>query len=178
MSSDEAGGVLADLTAELRGPDGPLQMIDTARVVGALRAVELVLFAWLGRLAPTAGTPEEVVWASSASLQAAWRAGELQQLLPVSPGLEPVGDALAPSSRAAARLRELNAAEQVERPERVPEVAAAWYRALAASYRFRLERLSPAADGPLGRVFCRVEADLQAEEEAVRRLPKPPGRSA
>jgi len=178
VSSDGAGDELADRTAELQGPDGPLQMIDTARVVGALRAVELALFSWLGHFAPSAGTPEAVVWASSASLRAAWRAGELQRLLPVSPGLELAGDALTPSSTAATRLRELSAGEQAERRDRVPEVAAAWYQALAVAYRFRLERLSPAADGPLERVFCRVEADLQAEEGAVRGLPKQPGRSA
>ena len=64
--------------AELRGPDGPLTMAATAGVLGGLCGVELALFGWLGRAAPSRPSPGEVVWASAASLRAAWRASELE----------------------------------------------------------------------------------------------------
>ena len=175
---------LGGLAAELNGPDGPLAMIDTAGVIGALREVELALFGWLGRSAPSSSSPEEVVWASSASLRAAWRARELETLLPVSVGLVPDAAVSPLSSAAIGSLASLMSAVGERAGESdggeapLPETAAALYEVLASAYDFRLERLSRAADGPLERVLCRVATDLQAEQATVRRLGKQPGRGA
>jgi hypothetical protein len=159
-------------------------MTDTAGVIGGLREVELALFGWLGRSAPSCSSPEEVVWASAASLRAAWRARELETLLPVSVGLVPDAAVSCLSSAATGSLTSLMSTVE-ERAggsggadESLPETAAALYEVLAGVYDFRLDRLSRAADGPLERVLCRVATDLQAEQAVVRRLRKQPGRGA
>lgn len=154
-----------EVVAGFRGPDGPLAMIQVAGAIGRLASLERALFAWLGRTSPSCGAPEEVVWACSASLRAGWRAAQLETLLPVSKGLacEQVGS---------------GGHEMDFRHGRVLDVAAAWYEVLEVSYRFRLERLSPAADGQLGRVLQRVVADLEPERATLRTLRKRPGGSA
>lgn len=165
MSAPGHLGIGEEVVAGLRGPDGPLAMIQVAGAIGRLVGLELALFAWLGRTSPSCGSPEEVVWACSASLRAGWRAAQLETLLPVSKGL---------------------VCERVEniwhemdfRHGTVIDVAAACYEVLEASYRFRLERLSPAADGQLGRVLQRVIADLELERATLRTLGKQPGGSA
>jgi hypothetical protein len=154
-----------DVVAGLRGPDGPLAMIQMAGVLRGLLRVELSLFSWLGRAARSCGSPEEVVWACSASLRAGWRAAQLETLLPVSDGL-------------ACEKLESGGPEMDFGQGRVLDVAAAWYEVLEASYRFRLDHLSPAADGQLGRVVQRVISDLESERATVETLRKRPGRSA
>lgn len=165
MSAGSPDAGSPDPLAYLRGPDGPLPLILAASVLGELCRLELSLFAWLGEAAPSCGSPEEVVWASSASLRAAWRASQLETLLPVSVGLPRADVAPAPSG--------LSSAHGV-----VTEVATTWYKVLAAAYSFRLDRLSSAADGPLERVLQRVLADLEAEQRSVPTLRKLPGRGA
>ncbi|MGA8679726.1 MAG: hypothetical protein ABSB54_15605 [Acidimicrobiales bacterium] len=166
----------ADVVAELRGPDGPLTMAATAGVLGGLCGVELELFGWLGRAAPSRPSPGEVVWASAASLRAAWRASELETLMPVSVGLAPTDGRSSPAPAVAAGLALLAAGAAVD--QAVPEAALAWYDVLLEAYRFRLERRSAAADGPLARVLERVATDLEAERSVARRFAKAPGRYA
>lgn len=180
MSTDPTSFGPAEVGEELRGPEGVLAMVDTARVVGGLRRVELALFVALGHAAPLLELPEQVVWASSASLRAAWRASQLDCLMPVSTGLAPAADrpdAVGPATASALEALAVFRAS-AEAPVGVPELAADWYDALLGAYRYRLERLSPAADGPLERVFMRVAGDLEAEVDAERALRKIPGRDA
>ncbi len=151
----------------LRGPDRPLHMAEVAAVIGELRAAELGLFRWLGRLAPTLPSAREVAWASAASLRAAWRASELEPLLPVSAGLatgeDPVHEPIESSAPGG---------------DDVFEQAGKRYRQLVDAYRYRLERLSPAADAAVERCLRRVLGDVEAEEETLGRVSKPPGRTA
>jgi len=157
-----------DVVVELRGSEHPLQMADVAGVLGRFRDVELALFSWLGRTSRSLESAEEVVWASGASLRAAWRATQLEQLLPVSVGL---GRTEAPSpSPTVATATALEALERLV-PSDPPGsgfaagLASAWYAALLDAYRYRLRWLSAAADGPLERLLERLLADLGAEKQ-------------
>ncbi|HXY45062.1 MAG TPA: hypothetical protein VEH29_12820 [Acidimicrobiales bacterium] len=169
-------GALAGVAAALRGPDGPLTMVATADAIAAFRGVELALFSWLGRVAPACGSPAEVVWASSASLRAAWRATELETLLPVSAGLTATAGGEAGHGAAAGLASLVGEATSAE--SGVPAAVLSFYDVLLEAYRFRLERASPAADGPLQRVLERITGDLEAECNLVRGLVKAPGRGA
>ena len=166
----------ADVVAELRGPDGPLTMAATAGVLGGLCGVELELFGWLGRAAPSRPSPGEVVWASAASLRAAWRASELETLMPVSVGLAPTDGRSSPGRRLPPGWRCWPPAPLSIKRSRRP--SSRWYDVLLEAYRFRLERRSAAADGPLARVLERVATDLEAERSVARRFAKAPGRYA
>ena len=66
---------------------GFLNIFESARQLGALRAVELACFARLGERAPELSPAGCARWAASASRAHAWRAGLLEDLLPVSVGL-------------------------------------------------------------------------------------------
>jgi hypothetical protein len=169
----------ADATAELRGPDGPLTMVDIAGVIGAFRDVEMALFSWLGRAAGSLKAADDVVWASSASLRAAWRAAQLEQLLPVSAGLPDAEPATAsPGTAVAAALEALRALVPPALPEAAGRLASAWYAALLDAYGSRLDRLAPAADGALERVLRRLVTDLAIESAGVRGSPATLGRDA
>jgi len=144
-------------------------------VLGGLRFAELALFEWLGRVAAILEADDEVAWASAASLRAAWRASQLEVLLPVSVGLPGAAVATAQVgplvAEAVARLGEAPVAE-------VPAVASSWYDALLVAYRQRLAWTAPAAVGPLERVLSRAVADLELEEATVRSASERPGRNA
>lgn len=140
----------------LCGPDRPLEMLEVGEVIGRLRAAELSLFRWLGRLAPTLPAAHEAAWASAASLRAAWRATQLEPLLPVSAGL--------------ARPEEVAATAEPSGGDRVLDEAGRRYGELAGAYRYRLERLSAAADGAVERCLRRVLGDLEAEATALQRV--------
>jgi hypothetical protein len=164
-----------ELAEELRGPDGHLTMAATSDVIGSLRSVELALFAWLGQEAPSGSSAEEIVWASAASRRAAWRALQLETLMPVSLGLVPTSGWVAnPRSQVAAWLATLAGdvpdGAGPEADHRVLEGALTCYGPLLDAYRFRLEHRSRAADGPLERVLDRLTSDLEAEQHAARRL--------
>lgn len=188
----------ADVATELGGPDRPLQMDEIAGVIGSLRDVEMALFSWLGRRASSLSSAGDIVWASGASLRAAWRSAQLQQLLGVSVGLpSPAGATTTPGSATAMALGALGAfvaPDEQARPSAdpdgapagepahasgdVPGIASAWYAALLAAYLGRLGRLSTAADGALERVLQRVLADLEEERALVQGLRQRPGRGA
>jgi hypothetical protein len=137
-------------------------MEEIAGVIGGLRDVEMALFSWLGRTAPALGCAGEVTWASGASLDAAWRAAQLEQLLPVSAGL-PSAQAASVWTAVSAGLQTLDSFVPSGEPSEVPRLAAQWYAALLDAYRHRLGLISPAADGALERVLQRLVADLEVE---------------
>jgi hypothetical protein len=161
---------------ELGRPDRPLTMEDMAGVIGAFRDVEMALFSWLGRIAPTLSSADEVGWASGASLRAAWRAAQIEQLLPVSVGVPCACDTSA-SRRPAlgACLEALEACTPPNGPGNVSGIVSHWYAALLQAYKGRLAHLSAAADGPLERVLQRLVADLEAERTAARAFRQGPG---
>jgi hypothetical protein len=166
LRGPELPAQLGDVAAELRGPERPLQMADVAGAIGRLRDVEMALFSWLGRTARTLEAADEVVWASAASLRAAWRAAQLEQLLPVSAGLAGAAAAMQPLATATeTAIEALDSPEPPGRPGNVPRVASSWYDVLLAAYGCRLRWLSPAADGPLERVLERLVKDLEVEKE-------------
>lgn len=188
--------MIADrLVSELAGPARPLLMLDVGPALGGLRFVELALFEWLGQAAATLEEDHEAAWASAASFRAAWRASQLEGLLPVSVGLPNAELATAPSGPlVAGSIAELAEGRQPDpvpgvgrqpgagparrRPGEVPDVASSWYDTLLAAYRHRLVWTAPAADGPLERVLCRLVADLEAERTAVGSVWERPGRDA
>jgi hypothetical protein len=154
----------AGIAATLAGPDRPLKMQEVAGVIGRFRDVEMVLFSWLGRTAPKLAVAGEVTWASGASLAAAWRASQLEQLLPVSDGLRSVRAVPSLETPLRAGLETLVSFVPSGGPEEVPELVGQWYAVLLEGYSYRLGRRSPAADGPLGRIFERLVADLEVEK--------------
>jgi hypothetical protein len=141
-------------------------MADMAGVIGRFHHVEMALFSWLGHSAVSLGSPEEVVWASGASLRAAWRAAQLEPLLPVSAGLVDADAARVPAGSAVATsLQDLESFVPPGAPGSALRLASAWYAALLDAYRFRLEWLAPAPDGALERVLHRLVTDLGVERE-------------
>jgi len=152
-----------EVSAELRGPERPLLMVEAARVLGRLFDVEMALFSWLGRTARSLESADEVVWASGASLRAAWRAAQLEQLLPVSVGLGSAEAPASPRSATTAALEAVGALAAPGTPYDAPGLAMAWYAVLLDAYRWRLQWLSPAADGALERVLERLVTDLGTE---------------
>jgi hypothetical protein len=150
------------VAAALSGPDRPLKMEEIAGVIGGLREVEMALFSCLGRTAPALGLAGEVTWASGASLGAAWRAAQLEQLLPVSAGLLSARAASA-STAVSAGLQTLDSFVPSGEPLEVPRLVSQWYAVLLDAYKHRLGLISPAADGAFERVLQRLVADLEAE---------------
>ena len=179
--SDPAGG--DGLAEALAGPDRVLTLEEWAAALGGLRYVELALFELLGRAALGGAGPGDAgpggagpggagyaSWAGGASLQAAWRAEQIERLLPVSVGLPPAGEVtVAPSEQVASALEALGL---LSGPELAAKVGATWYPALLAAYRRRSEALSEAADGPHGLVLVRVIADLEAAASHLADLPR------
>jgi hypothetical protein len=169
-------------------------MEEIAGVVGALRDVEMALFSCLGRIAPMLRSADEVVWSSAASLRAAWRSAQLEQLLPVSVGLaQPAGattttlgsataaalgafDALA--QRAGEGVSQATEGADSAAEGVVVELVSGWYASLLEAYRWRLARLSTAADGPFQRVLERLVSDLVGEQAALQGPRQHPGRGA
>ncbi len=163
-----------------------MNLLDSARHLGGLRAVELACFRRLGEQAPRLVAPAYARWAASASLAHAWRASLLEDLLPVSPRLPsleeltvlpagPLGDAL---SQALPEPDEAWAASPGDSPgddgwRLLARLSGRFYPLLLADYRHRLAICSPAADGALVRTIGRAVADLEtvrAEGDALVKL--------
>lgn len=64
-----------------------MNLFDSSRHLGGLRAVELTCFRRLGERAPRLVPASRARWAASASHAHAWKASLLEVLLPVSVGL-------------------------------------------------------------------------------------------
>jgi hypothetical protein len=164
------------LLLELSGPDEILPLSALGPVLGGLRAVELSCFERLGQMA--CGAPGNVdggaddaaasVWASQASLGHAWRASQLEELLPVSVGLPSVAEC----TRMPGPLTE----EFVGTLARA--VAPSWYRTLAQAYERRLAKLHPSADRYVARVLERLVEDVRWSEHCSVGTLFRPGRRA
>ena len=159
-----------DLRSQLEGPDRPLRMAEMAGAIGRLRGTERALFGWLGRSAVVCELAPVATWASGASLRAAWRSSQLEALMPVSAGVPAAGA----RTGGLAALDELPAAVDTS----LLEVAVRWYGLLGHAYRFRLGRLTRAADGHVERVLRRVVVDLEDETASARAALITAGRTA
>lgn len=160
-----------------------MNILESAKTIGALRAVELACFERLGERAPLLSPPSCARWAAAASLAHAWRASQLEELLPVSVGLPsldevtvlpdgPLGaeldltlPALGDAVRLAGDARPSEsageAAEAGDARAFVAELSSRLYGQLLAEYSRRLEVSSPASDGAVLRTLGRVVADLE-----------------
>lgn len=143
-----------ELVALLTGPPRPLSFLESARVIGLLRRVELLAFSRLGRVAVD-GTlaPSQAVASFAASMGHARRADALSSLLPVS--TMPAGGEQSPSpldDRAGATLDELIASADRERAD--------LYGVLEQAYRARLSHTEEHSDGAAARVLRRLADDV------------------
>lgn len=155
-----AGSPVADRLVDLlAGPAEPLGLVALAHVLGGVRYVELEAFRSLGQLSAEAGTkPAVAVRASGAALAHAWRARQLEALLPVSAGLPGAADVtLSPGPAVDALLGRLWAGD--------PEVTAGLSVVLAATYRRRLAHPHPSAEPFVARTLGRLLHDV--EERAL-----------
>jgi hypothetical protein len=149
-----------------------LRLLDSARYLGGLRAVELACFERVGERAPHLGAPQCARWAASASLAHAWRASLLEELAPVSVGLPglaevtvvpdgPLGAELAralPISGGPVQSRDIATDDGWSL---ITDLCDRLYPLLLAEYARRLELASPAADGAIVRALGRVTTDLE-----------------
>ena len=162
------GGELANLG----GPSRPLTLLESARVLGGLRWVELEAFKMLGAFAvsppgsgfgPGSGPgPEITQWASGSSLAHAWRATQLEELLPVAAGLPGAEECTTSPGLAAgqwlATLRAGLVGVDAGAAESVPE----HYGQLAAAYELRASNAHASADGPVLRTLERLSGDVRS----------------
>jgi len=151
-----------------------LNLLESARCLGGLRAVELACFRRLGERAPRLGTPRCARWAASASLAHAWRASLLEDLLPVSAGLPALAElTLLPDGALGVELaRTLPDLGDVPAPQSrdsqaddgrvlIADLSGRLYPLLIGEYARRLEVATPAADGAVVRTIGRAIADLE-----------------
>ncbi len=151
-----------------------MKLLESARCLGGLRAVELTCFARLGERAPQLASPGCARWAASASLAHAWRASLLEDLLPVSIGLPDLEDlTVLPAGALAeelARVLPLVDARPLP-PSRdtrtddgralIADLSHRLYPFLLEAYNDRMELASPSADGAVVRNLSRAVADLE-----------------
>ena len=157
----------------------PLTLLESADLLGRWRYVELAAFAHLGRRAPACEAPALSAYLAGASLAHGWRAGVVEELLPVSAGLpEPGTCTRAPSLEL---VEALELAVDGDDVDLLDALLGALYPAMAAGYAERLAVASPAADPPVVRAVGRLLADLDAVRRdgavlAGRLLPARPAR--
>ncbi len=129
--------------------------------------MELEAFGTLGKFAVArqgaAGAPELAVWASGSSLAHAWRAEQLESLLPVSVGLRGADECtMSPGGVVSEWVAGLVRACSVgDGAPIVPGGADNWYGLLAGAYERRAAYAHPSADGPIVRVLGRLAADVR-----------------
>lgn len=142
-----------ELPALLSGPPRPLSLRESARVLGGLRHVELSAFSRLGEAATSGSLPARAAALSSAaSMGHAWRAAQLEALLPVSAGLADEAWTASPGEAAEAALEELATAPLGERE--------GFYHGLEEAYRRRLTHTQEATDGAVFRTLRRLCDDV------------------
>lgn len=162
------------LLEELAGPPRSLSLIESGRVLGGLRWVELEAFRTLGQLAAEVKAPqggsELAVWASGSSLAHAWRAEQLESLLPVSAGLTGAEECTAsPGSTVTDWVVSLVPAVcdgDIYSPGGVQN----WYTVLAGAYELRAAHPHPSADGAVIRSLRRLAADVRLVAREYRPL--------
>ena len=166
-----------------------MNLHESSRRLGSLRAVELACFRALGGRAPGLEPPSCARWAASASRAHAWRASILEELLPVSPGLPGLDELTAlPGGLLGEELArclpdrvETGAAPApgaggLGRPpddgrRLLGDLCGGLYPHLMAEYVRHLEKCTLAADGAVVRTIGRAVADLEtirAEGTALR----------
>lgn len=141
----------------------PLTLLRTAELLGWYRHVELVCFTRLGARAPHLGHPELAAYLAGAARSHAYRAGLLEQLLPVSIGLPGATElTVSPDARLDAVLEALVTEEE---EALVGDLVGTLYPSMLAAYNDHLARCSPIADPPVQRALLRIVADLAARAE-------------
>ncbi len=151
-----------------------MKLLESAKWLGGLRAVELTCFARLGERAPQLAAPACARWAASASLAHAWRASLLEDLLPVSIGLPNLDDlTVLPAGALADELaRVLPSVDAHPLPLSrdsgtddgrvlIADLSHRLYPFLLKAYNDRMELASPPADGAVVRNLARAVADLE-----------------
>ncbi|MHB8293127.1 MAG: hypothetical protein ACYDH5_00520 [Acidimicrobiales bacterium] len=152
---------------------GGMTFEESARALGRLRFIELEMFVVLGRLVQPFPDPPAKPFLSAHSTYHAFRAGLLEEVLPVSGPLQGE-DIVRPSGPAeAVMLARLAGAARVagsaEPPAAVPPVAvlAGVQRVvlprLAAGYRRYREAASQVSDAPAARVAGVAASDLASQ---------------
>lgn len=165
----------------------PLSLLESADLLGRMRYVELELFERLGRRARQVDSAPVAVWLSGASLAHAFRAGLLEDHLPVSatlPGPDELTVSPGPGLDAALALLDPDPPQDADPdPEKgagpadaelAEAVVGVLYPAMLAGYARRLALASPVADPPLARTLGRLLHDLRAVAEAGKDLPGVP----
>ena len=157
-----------------------MNLLESSRQLGGLRAVELACHSRLGVRSRRARAPRAVRWLSSAGLAHAWRAMLLEGLLPVSVGLPRIDElTVLPEGVLGSELarvlpdpgcQDFDPASDPRTHDRqaddgnsfIDDLCSHLYPSLLAAYGERLETSSPAADGAICRIVGRAVADLEA----------------
>ena len=156
-----------------------MNLHDSSRQLGSIRALELACFRLLGERAPRLEPASFAVWAASASRAHAWRAALLEELLPVSaglPGLEELtvlpggalGEALArwlPESGDGFADDEYRDRRSDNGLRLVADVTGRLYPLLIGEYALHLDKCTSTADGAVIRAIGRATADLEAVQQ-------------
>ncbi len=155
----------------------PLSLADTADLVGRSRHVELSFFARLGERAPRCDGAAAVVYLAGASRAHGFRAGLLEELLPVADGLGPAAVLSGSPGEGFEELLDVLAGpgEDAEILDALVRVA---YPAMAAAYAEHLAAAGPPSGTEVRRTLRRVLADLEAVAAEGRELAPGAGRSA
>ena len=151
-----------------------MKLLEGASYLGALRAVELACFERLAKRAPLLEPASCAAWAASAAQAHAWRAGLLEVLLPVSPGLPspeeltvlPGGALFAELAGALPDLEDRAGPRDGDSPQDtgpalVVGLVGRLYPALLDEYARRRNDCAQAGDGAIGRAIARAFADLE-----------------
>ena len=136
-------------------------ILDSAQLVGRERYIEISCFRALGDRALRGSESSVLVALAAVARGHAWRARELEELLPVSLGLPGVDQSTrAPGEDMESAISLLTA--ELDDSEVARALARVLYPAMLASYRAHLVSGSDAADRHLSTVLRRVISDLEA----------------
>lgn len=136
-------------------------ILDSARILGCERYVELACFGALGARALRSSDSSVLVALAGAARSHAWRAKELEDLLPVSLGLPGVEESTrSPGENIDAAI--LLLAEESDETAVVGALVRVLYPAMLVSYRRHLISCAAAADRYVGSVLGRVISELEA----------------
>lgn len=133
----------------------------SADLLGRERYVELGCFRALGERALHAGDASVMVVLSAAARSHAWRAKQLEELLPVSLGLPGADESTRSPGEAIDAAIALIATESDD-AEVARALSRVLYPAMLASFREHLVSGEDAADRPASAVLGRVISDLEA----------------
>jgi hypothetical protein len=160
------------LLEQLAGPRRPLSLLELGRVLGGLRWVELEAFRVLGERAKVMPAepgepglavhpgPALAMWASASSMAHAWRALQLEALLPVSVGLPTARECTGSPGPAATDWVASLGSAVAGTDDDGRGVVVGWYGVLAEAYGLRVGNSHPSADGPVVRTLGRLGADV------------------